>query len=261
MKLEHAYPLPTLPSLGVEESQLPKPDDKDAVQSIVSEWLTTFGRLAQSPNEIDALLGLFVKEAYWRDILALTWNLRTFPGQGAIRQLLSDRLSGAQIHDVKQTYKEYTALVRAGPDLAWIQFFYSFKTGDLGDCSGVVRLVPVPGASGGLEWKAHSILTHLDNLQKFPEQIGHFRTGASTEGWQWWENRQNAFKRHETENPTVLIIGGAQAGLEVAARLKTLGVSYLVLERGERIGGNWRSRYEALCLHDPVCKTCSSLTR
>jgi hypothetical protein len=112
----------------------------------------------------------------------------------------------------------------------------------------------------GLGWKSHSILTHLNNLQKFPEQIGRFRTGASTEGWQWWENRQNAFKRHKTEN-LVLVFGGAQAGLGMAARLKTSGVSYLVLKRGERIGGNWRSRYRILCLHDPVCKTCSFLTR
>jgi len=50
----------------------------------------------------------------------------------------------------------------------------------------------------------------------------------------------------------VLIIGGGHSGLEVAARLKYLGVRTLVVEKNARIGDNWRNRYEALCLHDPV---------
>jgi len=27
-----------------------------------------------------------------------------------------------------------------------------------------------------------------------------------------------------------------------------------VVEKNPRIGDNWRNRYEALCLHDPVCE-------
>jgi putative flavoprotein involved in K+ transport len=33
-----------------------------------------------------------------------------------------------------------------------------------------------------------------------------------------------------------------------------LDVPSLVLEQNPRIGDNWRNRYEALCLHDPVCE-------
>ena len=40
--------------------------------------------------------------------------------------------------------------------------------------------------------------------------------------------------------------------MEVAARLKALDVP--AFEKNKRIGDNWRDRYEALCLHDPVCK-------
>ncbi|EEB94411.1 hypothetical protein MPER_06778, partial [Moniliophthora perniciosa FA553] len=56
----------------------------------------------------------------------------------------------------------------------------------------------------------------------------------------------------EDSEPTVLIIGGGQSGLDVAARLKSLGDSHLVVEKNARIGDSWRNRYEALCLHDPV---------
>jgi cation diffusion facilitator CzcD-associated flavoprotein CzcO len=51
-----------------------------------------------------------------------------------------------------------------------------------------------------------------------------------------------------------VIIGAGQCGLAVAARLKTLGVPTLVVDKHERIGDEWRNRYDALCLHDPVCK-------
>jgi len=51
----------------------------------------------------------------------------------------------------------------------------------------------------------------------------------------------------------VIIVGGCQSGLELAARLKYLGVKTLVVEREARISDRWRKRYEALCLHDPVC--------
>ena len=37
----------------------------------------------------------------------------------------------------------------------------------------------------------------------------------------------------------------------MAARLQALGVSTLLVERNERIGDNWRKRYEALSLHFP----------
>lgn len=43
------------------------------------------------------------------------------------------------------------------------------------------------------------------------------------------------------------------SGLSVAARLKFLGINTLVVEKNERIGDNWRNRYDSLCLHDSVC--------
>ena len=63
------------------------------------------------------------------------------------------------------------------------------------------------------------------------------------------------------QDAAVIIVGGGQAGLELAARLKYLGVKTLIVEREARIGDMWRKRYEALCLHDPVCTSCRSLLR
>ncbi|KAI9573920.1 hypothetical protein HD554DRAFT_2035056 [Boletus coccyginus] len=55
------------------------------------------------------------------------------------------------------------------------------------------------------------------------------------------------------EEPTiVIVVGGGKSGLDVVARLKMLGINALVVERNQRVGNNWRERYAALCLHDPV---------
>ena len=37
-----------------------------------------------------------------------------------------------------------------------------------------------------------------------------------------------------------------------ASRLRQLGVPSLVIDKHERPGDQWRSRYKSLCLHDPV---------
>jgi putative flavoprotein involved in K+ transport len=47
-------------------------------------------------------------------------------------------------------------------------------------------------------------------------------------------------------------VGGGQAGLSIAARLAQLQVDALIVDRGERIGDNWRNRYHALTLHNQV---------
>ena len=50
----------------------------------------------------------------------------------------------------------------------------------------------------------------------------------------------------------MLVIGGGQSGLCIAARLKQLNVDTLIVDREERIGDNWRKRYHALTLHNQV---------
>jgi putative flavoprotein involved in K+ transport len=50
----------------------------------------------------------------------------------------------------------------------------------------------------------------------------------------------------------VLVVGGGQAGLSIAARLAQLGVDALIVDREPRVGDNWRKRYHALTLHNQV---------
>ena len=50
----------------------------------------------------------------------------------------------------------------------------------------------------------------------------------------------------------MLVVGGGQAGLATAARLRALGVDTLIVDRHPRIGDNWRRRYHSLTLHNEV---------
>jgi cation diffusion facilitator CzcD-associated flavoprotein CzcO len=53
-------------------------------------------------------------------------------------------------------------------------------------------------------------------------------------------------------DPTVVIIGAGNCGLAMAARLKVLGISHLVIEKQDRVGHSWYSRYKSLSLHGPT---------
>lgn len=250
MLSENTLPLPTLPSLGVDPGQIPK--DLNPRQ-IVDEWFSSFKENVTSVN-IDNLLDLFIpKSPYWRDILALTWNFRTFAGTDKVKAFLQDRLKLANIKGLSLTYEEYITHAQPAPDLQWIQFFFKFEIGDVGSGLGIARLVPVLNNAQAVVWRAHVVLTTLEDLKGFPEKIGPNRPKeayAGNENWSVNRARELAFK---DKDPTVLIVGGAQSGLEVAARLKMLDVSCLVVEKGDRIGGNWIDRYTSLRLHDPVC--------
>ena len=130
----------------------------------------------------------------------------------------------------------------------WIQAFFTFSTA-VGTASGILRLVPVPCD----RWKAHTIFTSLEGLHGCPELTGPLREQEPKHGT-WPEQRKRESECEGTDQqPAVLIVGGGQSGLELAARLKYLGVKTLVIEREARIGHLWRKRYEALCLHDTVC--------
>ena len=232
--------LPTLQKLNATP-----PNSLDA-KATASKWFDQFKKFLES-GDVPAVVDLALEDAYWRDMLALTWEFRTFEGTKKIHRFLIDIIKTVGIS--KLTLRDNSVeLQQPYPDIAWIQGFFDFET-QVGICSGVFRLVPT---STG-EWKAHIIYTNLEDLKGFPERIGPFRDSVPNHGL-WPEKRRREIN-FEDEEPAVVIVGGGQSGLEAAARLKLLGVSALVVERNARIGDNWRGRYEALCLHDPVCES------
>ena len=56
---------------------------------------------------------------------------------------------------------------------------------------------------------------------------------------------------HSLRSHTYLFAGAGHSGLMTAARLGMLGISTLIIDKGERTGDSWRTRYHNLVLHDP----------
>ncbi|TCD66290.1 hypothetical protein EIP91_001581 [Steccherinum ochraceum] len=227
--------LPTLDKLNASV-----PDDLD-VQKTAKDFLSSFAKAVES-KDVSRVLSLLHPDAWWRDALALTWDLRTFQGQSKIKQFLSDRLGQSKMHGFKLVEAK---LAPEGTDLVWILLRFKFET-DVALGSGIARLVPT---STG-EWKAFLMATLMDDLKDYPEQLGPRRSLEPTHG-EWFGDRQRELEFADS-NPEVLIVGGSQSGLMLGARLKHLNVSNLIIEKTPRVGDQWRLRYDALCLHDPV---------
>jgi putative flavoprotein involved in K+ transport len=54
------------------------------------------------------------------------------------------------------------------------------------------------------------------------------------------------------ERHDAIVIGAGQGGLSAAHHLARRGVDFVVLERNERVGDQWRSRYDSLRLYSPA---------
>ncbi|KAJ7090179.1 hypothetical protein C8R44DRAFT_818281 [Mycena epipterygia] len=218
-------PILTLPTLDKLNATVPQDLD---VSKVAAAWMVSFVSCVEA-GDVAGVTKLFIDESHWRDMLALTWDFRSFHGAPSIQNFLSDRLASAQLTNFR-IKDQFTALQQPYPDIAWIQVIFDFET-SVGLVSGVVRLVPQPSRA---PWKAHCMYTNLQDLKGFPEKIDGLRNSAANYG-KWERERQHALS-FEEEEPTVLVIGGGHSGLDIAARLKYLDVRTLV----------------ALCLHDPV---------
>ena len=142
-------------------------------------------------------------------------------------------------------------VTRAGTNA--IEAIFRFYTAE-GRGSGVLRLTP--DANDADKLKAWTLLTALDEIKGFEEQVGRSRPKGTSysrdfRGPNWLDLRKSAAEYLESD-PVVLVVGGGQAGLSIAARLRQLQVDTLIVDRWPRIGDNWRTRYHALTLHNQV---------
>ncbi len=227
--------------------------DKTNDVSIAAEsWLVQFEAALAGSND-GALKVLFHPESYWRDVLALSWNIQTLNGAPAI-------LNALKLHAGRASPRGFAVdpdrapprrAMRAGTHA--IESIFKFETNE-GRGSGIFRLIP--DADDGNRLKAWTLLTALDELKGFEEQLGNARPRGKAYSRDFrgpnWLDLRKASADYADHDPTVLVVGGGQAGLAIAARLKQLKIDTLIVDREARIGDNWRRRYHALTLHNQV---------
>ena len=227
-------------------------DRTDDIAASVENWLTEFER-ALGSSDGSTLRPLFLPESYWRDALALSWNLQTLNGADAIVQELAvlaarSAPSGFKINPERAPPRRVR---RAGAET--IEAIFKFETAQ-GRGHGMIRLIP--DAADNNRLKAWTLFTALEELKGFEETIGSARPRGQSysrdfRGPNWLDQRQASIS-YADRDPAVLVVGGGQAGLSIAARLKQLSIDTLIVDREKRIGDNWRKRYHALTLHNQV---------
>ncbi|KIK79465.1 hypothetical protein PAXRUDRAFT_161238 [Paxillus rubicundulus Ve08.2h10] len=232
--------LPTLQRLGVDD-----PTDVSAADVAIA-WFEVFSSAVAS-SDIAGILDLFLDDGFWKDILALTWDLRTIEGRDGIKNLLENRLVPTGLVNLRLNDEDLHApeIQRLFPDLVLLRLCFEFGT-KVGKGTAVCYLVPIPGS----KWKAYSLFTCLESLNDFPEQVSSLPRSIVEHGT--WEEERRQEKELANVSPTVIVVGAGHTGLEIAARLKYIGIPHLVVDRNARIGDSWRDRYKALYLHTTI---------
>lgn len=228
-------------------------DDVDLHQ-IVTAWLAAFEQ-ALAGGEQSAVAALLEDESNWRDVLAFTWHITPRLGAAAIAKGLLARQPAVRARgfEINPGRTPPRRVKRLGRDC--IEALYRFET-EVGFGEGVLRLTPASDGGGAVGHKAWVLSTTLEELKGFEEKIGARRpTGAAYSrnfGGDNWEGVRQKAQAYDDHDPTVLIVGGAQAGLSMAARLNQVGVDALIVEKWPRIGDSWRKRYHSLALHNGI---------
>ncbi|TCZ53419.1 flavin-containing monooxygenase [Roseicella aquatilis] len=215
-------------------------------------WLGTF-EAALASRDAARIGALFHADSHWRDILAFTWHLTPVAGRDTIAARLAaeqGRTAARDFH-LPEGRKPPRHVKRLGIDS--IEAIFEFTTTE-GRGAGLLRLSPSPEDGGAM--RAWLLSTALETLTGHEERIGANRpTGAAYSrnfGGDNWADMRRKASAYDDRDPAVLVIGGAQAGLSIAARLNQLGVDTLVVEQWPRIGDSWRKRYHSLALHNSI---------
>jgi len=178
-------------------------------------------------------------------MLGLSWEFRTYHTARVIRNVIeaknTDELGLSQI-----AIEPGKPVMTASPSPAvgeCIFAFFQFET-KLGRGRGIVNLTATDNS--GAHWKAFTMYTCLQELKGCEERARDRRPRGLEKGEtkNWLDKRQET-ESMESAEPTVIVIGAGQGGLNLAARLGTLDILTLVIERNPRVGDNWRNRYKS----------------
>ena len=189
-----------------------------------------------------------VANVIWRDLLCLTGFYRTFYSAPKVYNTLS-KLSQQKKRSIFRLKEgRQPRLAHGGKECSWVDvdILFTAQHENLAEnCMGTVSVIP--DADG--TWKIWMLRTWLECFdgRGHPDVLdpasGNENTNRVVNG------TANGVHQKDSEEYDAIVVGGGQAGLSTAGRLKALGVNYLLLEKNEHIGDVWANRYDSLRWH------------
>lgn len=197
--------------------QLPKTPTNTSSdpQTIAQQWLSSFETQLSQPDKSN-INELFHAESWWRDMLALDWDMRTVHTLVEIQSFLSKQQPKAQLSNfrLQDKGKFQPRLEQVAVGLSWISSIFFFETA-VGTGTGMLRLTQ---AEDGV-WKAYAVYTSLQELDLAQEPLGKLRAEGTTESMPGgmaggtWIERRNRQKEFLDEEPATLVVGAGNNSL------------------------------------------------
>jgi cation diffusion facilitator CzcD-associated flavoprotein CzcO len=211
-------------------------------------WISAFSKSLET-GDAASLSRLFQPDSHWRNLCGISWDMATFSGSQKLSGELFQRarkVKAAGFEIASELLPPRTNLVA---EVEVVEAIFRFNTIH-GPGLGVARLLPSRG-DDALP-KAWTISTVLD-IDKIVEAMLQANEPASHErdfGKSGWIERRRSEISFSERDPDVLVVGGGHAGVSAAVELKRMGLDTLIVDKHERVGDNWRLRYNGLKLHN-----------
>jgi putative flavoprotein involved in K+ transport len=217
---------------------------------IVHDWTDRLNHALYN-GDLSGAASLFSAEGYLRDLVALTWHFHTYKGTWEIELALRAIDGAAKPRNFRLIERNVTKRKKKADGTVVIETIVNFET-VFGFGNAVLRLIQEPDGT----YRAWVLSTALQGLKGHPERVGKLRRqetpSLETSRGKNWFDRRNDEMAYLDRDPQVLVVGAAQSGLAVAARLRALDVDTLVVDRLPRVGDAWRNRYHSLILHNAI---------
>ena len=120
---------------------------------VINDWLEKFEKSIKEKN-IDAILDLFDKETYWRDLISFTWNIITLESKEDISLMLNKTIDKINPGNFK-----IQKMLTSNNDVYEARFTFDTTTSK---CIGHIRLT---------NGKCKTLLTVTEELKGYESKI------------------------------------------------------------------------------------------
>ncbi|KAK6373275.1 hypothetical protein LTS17_008294 [Exophiala oligosperma] len=209
--------------------------------SVTDDDATKIGKRFESKlGTLEA--GDLTEDVVWRDLFSLTGSLRTFYGSSNVLERWK-ALTQPVMCSGFTFQPNSTRIVRLGEEFLWVEARYTFQTQSqpATECTAMVSYANVDG-----KWRIWVLRTILDRLKDHPSVDQYVPCRQNGEHKRGLLSKPQDYQKDVWD---CVVVGGGQAGLSVAGRLQSQGISYVVLEKNAHVGDNWKLRYQSTKLH------------